>query len=236
MPLATPVCERGTASTTRLDMAANASPNADPPTTVATSTCQTSSCTTARPSCETADRAAPITSRRLEPYRAASRPDSSPARNVASDWGSSSRPDTVTEAPKPYPARSGVCRNCGQEGVAGVHADAEQQRHQVGGPDRRDPHHPHVDQRRVAADLGAHPQGAQQGRRHEQADGERRAPAPVAALADRQQEADQPGRQQQRPPAGRSGPPCAPARQARTARRPLAATVVRTIGSQNSQW
>ena len=34
---------------------------------------------------------------------------------VAADCGSIIRPDSVTEAPKPYPVTSGVCRNCGRK-------------------------------------------------------------------------------------------------------------------------
>ena len=101
MPLATPVCVCGTASTMRFDMAANARPKASPRTVDSMRSCQTWSCATTIPRVPSDVRVAPATSIALEPYRAARRPEARPATNVATVCGSSISPDWVTEAPKP---------------------------------------------------------------------------------------------------------------------------------------
>ena len=101
MPLATPVWDCGTASTTRFDIAAKASPNASPSRVVSATTCQSWSWSSTSPRVPSEVSVAPTTSSTLEPKRAASRPEARPARKVAAVCGSSSSPETVTDAPKP---------------------------------------------------------------------------------------------------------------------------------------
>ena len=92
----------------------------------------------------------------------------------------------------------GRLQELGEEGEHRVHAHAEQQGHQVDGPHRRDPHHPHVDQRLGAAHLGEHPGRQQDGGDHEQAEHPSRAPAPDVTLAHGEQQRDEPPGEQQR--------------------------------------
>src|ERR687885_2360425 len=51
----------------------------------------------------------------FDPKRCASGPATSPTRNVATAWGSRITPDSVIDAPRPYPVAVGICRNSGMK-------------------------------------------------------------------------------------------------------------------------
>lgn len=106
----------------------------------------------------------------FEPTAAAMGPVSAPPMIIPTTIGTRKQPAWVMAQPKPYPTREGVWTNWGDQHEGGEHPEPEQERRRVGGPHGRDPHHPHVHQRRRRRPLDRAPGGEQNDGGGEQAE------------------------------------------------------------------
>jgi hypothetical protein len=101
MPVASPVCACGTASTIRFAIEANDRPIPNPSTVTAATMCHGSEWATASIPKLVAANAVPSISGTFEPARPASIPAAGPATSMITAEGSMNRPAAVTSAPKP---------------------------------------------------------------------------------------------------------------------------------------
>ena len=112
-PVASPVCDGGTASTIRFAIAAKARPMPIEMMTFQAATASSEPWSRAIISRPSDVRAAPAVSGTLEPKRPPSEPETGPATSIMSAPGSISRPAPVASRPKPKPVDSGVSASCG---------------------------------------------------------------------------------------------------------------------------
>ena len=205
IPLATPVCSAGTAATTTPARLEKTRPEPTPWTVVAAYSCQVWSWN--RP---TQANAAPV---RSSPVVMTAR---TPTRRIRLDGG---EPDQEGGHRRGQQQVAGL-GDRGAEAVAGLgrclqqlwqeperreHAEADAAGDHVGGPHAAAPHHVHVDHRDRHAELDRDPRGGQHHRDREQAEDPARRPAPLVALAQRDQQRDQPPGQQEGRADGQAG-------------------------------
>jgi hypothetical protein len=101
MPLATPVCSRGTEAITTPARLEKTSPEPTPWTVVATYSCHVATWKRAMDAKATAQSAVPVTITARAPKAWISREVAKPMRKLATADGSSRLPDSLIDAPKP---------------------------------------------------------------------------------------------------------------------------------------
>ena len=205
--VACPVCVAGTASMIALDIAAKTMPIAAPLSSPDATICHRWSCPRAGSAYAAVPSTAPMTSGSFAPYRRTRMPATGPNTMSMSVVGRRNSPACVIDSPKPYPAASGISSRVGTTrnvpnmrnpkvrptAFAGQTRRLARSRMSISGSFRRELDEDERDQ--THGPEGEHAQGL------------RGVPAPLAALADGEQQRDQRHRQDERAddvqPAGR---------------------------------